>query len=83
MKKLSISIIAICFLIACGGGGYGSNENPNNPTPYQGLQGIVPEQVDPVQKDVFTDIGSKPEITLPSVGSEEASVVHGVTVITP
>lgn len=31
MKKLSISIIAICFLIACGGGGYGSNENPNNP----------------------------------------------------
>ena len=40
MKKLSISIIAICFLIACGGGGYGSNENPNNPTPYQGLQGI-------------------------------------------
>ena len=49
MKKLSISIIAICFLISCGGGGYGSNENPNNPTPYQGLQGIVPEQVDPVQ----------------------------------
>ena len=49
MKKISISIIAICFLGACGGGGYGSNENSNYLPPNQGLQGIVPEQVDPVQ----------------------------------
>ena len=48
MKKLSTSIIAICFLISCGGGGYGSNENPGYVQP-QALQGIVPEQVDPVQ----------------------------------
>ena len=28
-------------------------------------------------------IGSKPSITLPSAGSTEASVVHGVTIHTP
>ena len=49
MKKLSISIIAIYFLAACGGGGYGSNEPPGYVPPNQALQGIVPEQVDPVQ----------------------------------
>ena len=38
---------------------------------------------DALLQDVFTDIGLKPPITFPSVGSEEASVVHGVTVITP
>ena len=49
MKKLSISIITIYFLAACGGGGYGSNEPPGYVPPNQALQGIVPEQVDPVQ----------------------------------
>ena len=48
MKKLSLSIITICFFVACGGGGYGSNETPGY-VPPQALQGIVPEQVDPVQ----------------------------------
>jgi hypothetical protein len=48
MKNLFISIIAICFFVACGGGGYGSNETPGY-VPPQALQGIVPEQVDPVQ----------------------------------
>ena len=49
MKKISISIIAICFFVACGGGGYGSNDTSGYLPPNQGLQGIVPEQVDPVQ----------------------------------
>ena len=46
-------------------------------------KGLVNIPTDALLQDIFTDIGSKPAITLPSAGSEEASVVHGVTVITP
>ena len=52
MKKLFLTIsVVIIFLSACGGGGgYGSSTPPYSPPPTpQGFQGIVPEQVDPVQ----------------------------------
>ena len=52
MKKLFLTIsVVIFFLSACGGGGYGSSSPPYSPPTSvpQGFQGIVPEQVDPVQ----------------------------------
>ncbi len=52
MKKLFLTISVVIFISACGGGGYGSSDNPNNPNYGGGTGGplgIIPNQVEPVQ----------------------------------
>lgn len=49
--KIILAGIIFLFLSACGGGGYGSNNDPNpsNINPAIGPLGIIPNQVEPVQ----------------------------------
>ena len=49
--KIILAGIIFLFLSACGGGGYGSNNDPNPPNidPAIGPLGIIPNQVEPVQ----------------------------------
>ena len=51
MNKLFLTISVAIFISACGGGGYGSSTPPGYtpPTPTSNVQGLVPEQIDPVQ----------------------------------
>lgn len=50
MKKLFLTISVAIFISACGGGGgYGSSTPPYNPPTTPNVQGLVPEQIDPVQ----------------------------------
>ena len=49
--KIILAGIIFLFLSACGGGGYGSSNDPNRPNiePAIGPLGIIPNQVEPVQ----------------------------------
>ena len=51
MKKLFLTISVVIFISACGGGGgYGSSPPTYVPPPTTpNVQGLVPEQIDPVQ----------------------------------
>ena len=50
MKKLLLTISVATFRSACGGGGgYGSSSTYVPPTTTPNVQGLVPEQIDPVQ----------------------------------
>ncbi len=52
MKKLSLTISVALLISACGGGGYGSSPSPYNTPTTPNVQGLVPEQIDPVQTTV-------------------------------
>ena len=51
MKKLFLTISVAIFIYACGGGGYGSS-TANNYQNNVNVQGLVPEQIDPVQTTI-------------------------------
>ena len=54
MNKLFLTISVAIFISACGGGGYGSSSPTYGgpPTTTPNVQGLVPEQIDPVQTTV-------------------------------
>jgi|TARA_B100000282_G_C31533207_1_gene399409 hypothetical protein len=51
MKKLFLTISVVIFISACGGGGGYGSSSPTYvpPTTTPNVQGLVPEQIDPVQ----------------------------------